>query len=328
MRYEKAEIIHRIALDMQGTAEGISLEEIRSRYTEKALSRRTAERLRDTVERLYPIVHANPGEFPKRWRIHGRSAVSAALVTADELTDLATASSVLKREKMLVQARSIEKVLAKLKAQMSAPTATKLAPDIEALTEAEGLAMRPGPRQKIDGHVVSELRRALLSSLKVRIDYFYLGSGKRGFETVHPYGFLYGNRHYLVAWSENSQADDFRNYALANIEKVTVLDRPFKRKQEFSLARYAEESFGVFRERPFDVEWLFDRTVAKRAKEFLFHPTQKITQRPDGSLLVRFKAGGLIEMAWHLYTWGKHVKVLKPKNFDKRIGNTMKRALP
>ena len=123
MRYEKAEIVHRIALDMQGTAQGISLEEIRSRYTEKALSRRTAERLRDTVERLYPMDNANPGEFPKRWRIHGRSAGSVALVTADELTDLATASSVLKRENMLVQARSIEKLLAKLKAQMSSPMA-------------------------------------------------------------------------------------------------------------------------------------------------------------------------------------------------------------
>ena len=328
MRYEKAEIVHRIALDMQGTAEGISLEEIRSRYTKKALSRRTAERLRDTVERLYPIVHANPGEFPKRWRIHGRSAGSAALVTADELTDLATAASVLKRENMLVQARSIEKILAKLKTQMSAPTAVKLAPDIEALTEAEGLAMRPGPRQKIDGHVVSELRRALLSSLKVRIDYIYRGSAKRGFETVHPYGFLYGNRHYLVAWSDNSEANDFRNYALANIEKVTVLDRPFKRKQEFSLARYAEESFGVFREKPFEVEWLFDKTVAKQAEAFRFHPSQQATKQPNGSLLVRFKAGGHVEMAWHLYTWGKHVKVLKPRSFVKRATALRMKALP
>ena len=35
MRYEKAEIIHRIALDMQGTAEGLTLEDIRSRYSDK-----------------------------------------------------------------------------------------------------------------------------------------------------------------------------------------------------------------------------------------------------------------------------------------------------
>jgi hypothetical protein len=71
MRYEKAEIVHRIALDMQGTAEGLALEDIRTRYSDKPLSRRTAERLRDTVERLFPIEHANPGEVPKRWRLRG-----------------------------------------------------------------------------------------------------------------------------------------------------------------------------------------------------------------------------------------------------------------
>ena len=201
MRYEKAEIVHRIALDMQGTAEGISLREIGSRYTDKALSRRTAERLRDTVERLYPMEHANPGELPKRWRIPGRSAGNPALVTAGELADIATAIAVLKRENMLVQASSVEKLRAKLKAQMSAPMATRLAPDLEALTEAEGLAMRPGPRQKIDERIVTELRRAILSSLKVRIHYRYRGPGKRGYETVQPYGFLHGSRHYLVAWS-------------------------------------------------------------------------------------------------------------------------------
>ena len=328
MRYEKAEIVHRIALDMQGTAEGIGLEEIRTRYTDKALSRRTAERLRDTVERLYPIEHANPGEILKRWRIRGRSAGNAALVTANELADIATAASVLKRENMLVQANSVEKLLAKLKAQMSAPAATRLAPDLEALTEAEGLAMRPGPRQKIDGHIVTELRRAILSSVKVRLDYLYRSSGKRGFETVHPYGFLHGSRHYLVAWSEGTKAMDFRNYALANIEKVTVLDKPFQRKREFSLSSYAEESFGLFREPPIDVEWLFDKSVAKHAEEFLFHPTQQTMRRPDGSLIVRFKAGGRVEMAWYLYTWGKHVKVLKPKNFPNLVGNLMKDTLP
>ena len=54
MRYEKSEIVLRIALEMQGSASGLSLEDIRTRYSDKPLSRRTAERLRDAVERLFP----------------------------------------------------------------------------------------------------------------------------------------------------------------------------------------------------------------------------------------------------------------------------------
>jgi predicted DNA-binding transcriptional regulator YafY len=257
MRYEKAEIVHRIALDMQGSAEGLALDDIRTRYSDKPLSRRTAERLRDTVERLFPIEHANPGELPKRWRLRAASAGAAASVTASELADLATAASLLRRDNMLVQARSVEKVAAKLRAQLKGAAVARIEPDLEALTEAEGLAMRPGPRPKLDAKIVGALRHAILGGRKVRIHYRYRGSGKRGFETVHPYGCLYGSRHYLVAWSENEQARDLRSFALSNIERVEILDKPFARKRGFSLKAYAQRSFGVFQEKPFDVVWKF-----------------------------------------------------------------------
>src|SRR5664280_7202 len=62
MRYEKAETILRIALDMQGSAGGLSLEDIRKNYSDRLLSRRTADRLRDAVERLFPqLDQVNPG---------------------------------------------------------------------------------------------------------------------------------------------------------------------------------------------------------------------------------------------------------------------------
>jgi len=29
---------------------------------------------------------------------------------------------------------------------------------------------------------------------------------------------------------------------------------------------------------------------------------------------VRFRAGGALEMSWHLFTWGDDVQVIKPKH--------------
>jgi predicted DNA-binding transcriptional regulator YafY len=40
-----------------------------------------------------------------------------------------------------------------------------------------------------------------------------------------------------------------------------------------------------------------------------------MTENPDGTLTVKFKAGGHLEMDWHLYTWGEHVKVIKPEGW-------------
>jgi predicted DNA-binding transcriptional regulator YafY len=172
--------------------------------------------------------------------------------------------------------------------------------------------MRPGPKPKIDKDIVATLRQAIITRRKVRLHYLYRGSGKRGYQVVHPYGFLYGTRHYLVAWSEDGKARAFRNFALSNIERVEMLDGVFMSKRGFSLHEYAQRSFGVFQEEPMRVVWKFSRKAAADAREFLFHPTQEMEPQADGSLIVRFCAGGLLEMVWHLLTWGTEVEVIKP----------------
>lgn len=312
VRYEKADTILRIALDMQGTAEGLSLDDIRLNYSDRPLSRRTAERLRDAIERIFPqMQQANSGEVPKRWRLPTGTVSGFASVSAEELADLAAGVSLLRRDNMLVQAENAGRAISKLRAHMKPDALTRVAPDLEALTEAEGIAMRPGPRPKIDPEIVAILRQAILAGRKIKLHYRYRGSGKIGFDTVHPYGFLYGNRHYLVAWSENIQARDFRNFALSNIERVELLNGAFRRRR-FSLQDYAERSFGVFQEKPVDVVWKFSAKAAGDAKEYLFHPSQTMEEQPDGSFVVKFRAGGLLEMAWHLVTWGSSVCIVEP----------------
>ena len=91
------------------------------------------------------------------------------------------------------------------------------------------------------------------------------------------------------------------------------LDKTFTRKRALSIEKYAENSFGVFQEEPVNVVWKFSPNAAQDASEFLFHPSQKLEPQKDGSLMVSFRAGGLLEMCWHLFTWGGEVEVIKPK---------------
>jgi predicted DNA-binding transcriptional regulator YafY len=154
----------------------------------------------------------------------------------------------------------------------------------------------------------------------VRLHYRARGSGALSRNLVCPYGLLYGNRHYLVAYSLNSAATGFRLWALGHIEKIEQTDSAFVRRKDFSLQKYAEQSFGVFQEKPFDVVWRFSPKAAPDAKTFLFHPTQVMEPQPDGSLIVRFHAGGALEMCWHLVTWGGEVEVLEPKRLQTMLG--------
>ena len=72
------------------------------------------------------------------------------------------------------------------------------------------------------------------------------------------------------------------------------------------------DSFGIWREVPFDVEWRFLPEVADEAATYQFHPRQKVERLKDGSLMVRFRAGGRREMDWYLYRWGDKVEVRNP----------------
>ena len=136
---------------------------------------------------------------------------------------------------------------------------------------------------------------------------------------VQPYGFLFGHRHYLVAFHLNPKAMKFALFSMPNIEGVEDTGDMFERDEEFSLKEFAERSFGVFQEEPFAVVWKFSPEAARNAQEFMFHPTQTSKKQEDGSLIVKFRAGGDLEMAWHLYTWGDHVEVLEPKRLAKMV---------
>jgi predicted DNA-binding transcriptional regulator YafY len=76
-----------------------------------------------------------------------------------------------------------------------------------------------------------------------------------------------------------------------------------------------------------DVRWRFHPRAADEAREYLFHPNQQLEHADDGSLLVSFRAGGKLEMAWHLFTWGPDVEVLEPASLWEELARLLGAAL-
>jgi predicted DNA-binding transcriptional regulator YafY len=318
MRLGKLETLLRVALDMRARPDGISLIDIQTDY---GVSRRTAERMRDVIGQVFPdMAQANPGELPKRYRIP--STVLSGLVnfSVEEIASLTTARSIVDRENLAEVSDRLASLSLKLQSLVKPKAALRLAPDIEAIAESEGVALRPGPRPVISPTHISLLRNAMVACRKVTLHYRGRATDTLSRQTVCPYGFLFGNRHYLVAYSTNDAVKDYRLFALANIESIDVKNEPFVRRKDFSLHTYANQAFGVFQEKPFETEWLFTARVAKEARHYLFHPTQVFEETANGSLLVKFRAGGALEMCWHLFSWGDQVRVLKPA----RLRNLMK----
>lgn len=317
MAYEKTYDLLDLAIWMQSTREGVSLNEIAERFH---VSRRTAERMRDMIMRRFPQTEEVVCENNiKRWYIPQGTLKDFIQFSAEELSVLETAASLLEDKQLQNKKDIFQNIINKIKANIKSDVFRKIEPDAEALLEAEGFICRPGPKLIIDNQIIAAIRQAILECHQIKITYFNKMSGKTSTNTLDPYGFLYGERnHYLVAHhSDGYFGDNVHNFILGNIKSVEILDIPFVPVKNFNLQKYALESFGSYHEEPFDVEWLFDKEVAEEAAQYIFHPTQTITRNSNGSLTVKFRAGGKLEMDWYLYTWGKHVKVIKPTDWGK-----------
>lgn len=126
---------------------------------------------------------------------------------------------------------------------------------------------------------------------------------------------------YLVGAEAGKQEP--RNWRLDRISDIELTDTPAAPPADFSLADYAGRSFGVYQDEVEDVVLRVLPHGAEDARGWRFHADQTLETLPDGAVIVRFRSGGMLELAWHLFTWGDRIEILGPE----RLKATMREAL-
>lgn len=321
MSYGRTDDILTLVFAMQGSATGISLADMQKIV---ACSRRTAERLRDAALRAFPQIDELPdpdGGRGKRWHLPSGSLDRLLSLTAEELLELHLAADGLRQDGLEARAKIVETLGFKLRDLVPRRVLARIEPDLEALQVAEQLAPRPAPRPAIRHDIIAEIRHAITAGQTVRIlhrtrDEVDRGSAKRRWSRVQPLGLLYGMRHHLIAMSD--MGSEPTAWALPDIEEVRREPSLATKLTAFDLAAFAGRSFGLRRDEPLDVAWRFSPVVADEARSYRFHPSQTTEEESDGSLLVRFRAGGAEEMCWNLFTWAPEVEVVTPDSLRRR----------
>ncbi|WP_165837552.1 helix-turn-helix transcriptional regulator [Zavarzinia aquatilis] len=312
MRQEKVAKVLDLALALRASHAGLTLDDIGARL---GVSERTAHRLRDAVAQVFPALDFRLGDDGRKyWYLPPQTVDRLVDVSADDLSLLASAAGMMAAQGNDDGAGRLRRLASRIAALIPPKLAMRLEPDVEALMEAEGIAHRPGPRPIVSGDVLSTIRQAIKASRRLSVSYrARRGVGPRQRRTVEPYGLLLGARTYLVGHDVGQDKGPFlRLFAVSGIEQASLEDMPFVRDPAVSMAGFVAQSFGVFHEDPVDVVWRFRGDAARDAAAFAFHPAQTVTTAPDGSVTVRFRAGGLLEMCWHLFTWGDSVEIVEP----------------
>ena len=320
MRHEKAANLLRLARALAGSAEGLTLDEMGEAV---GSDRRTTERMRDALWELFPEMEAVPDPPTKRFRIPAGLDGFLNAPTADELAALGAAASELEAAGAGVRSASLRTLEKKVLAALRAPARRRIAPDLEALLQAEAIAIQAGPRPSENEEVLGAVREAIKGGSALR--FAYAGGRTPGQpREVTPYGLLFGRANYLVAAEGEGEP---RNWRLDRLRDVGVLPRPASRPEGFSLQAYADRSFGIYQDEVEEVALRFRPEAAEGALRWRFHVGQVVERQPDGGVVVRFRASGMRELAWHVFSWGASVEVLSPPRLREILVEQLREAL-
>jgi len=322
MRHEKGTRLLELARLLASSAEGLTLDEIAERLD---VGRRTAERMRDAVWDIFPQMEAVDDPPTKRFRIPSGLDGLFQAPTPEELVALSAAAELMDRQGSAGRAAALRALEQKVLSATRASARRRLAPDLEALLQAETIAVTAGPRPFEEESVLGAVRGALkaMSTLRVR----YEGGSTPGrTREVTPYGILFGRSNYLVA-EEVGAGTGPRNWRLDRISDVEVTGTAGAPPEDFSLQAYADESFGIYQD---DTEDVVLRVLPHGRDDGLrwrFHARQKVEEQADGSVIIRFRASGMRELAWHLFTWGDKIEIVEPPALQAMMAGELAVAL-
>jgi len=321
MRHAKAALLLDLARALASTAEGLTLDEMAQ---EIGVGRRTVERMRDALRDLFPQLEEIEDPPTRRFRIPAGLDALFQTPDAEELGALRAAAEHFRVGGARGRAAALARLETKVLSAMRAPARRRLAPDLEAMLQAEAIALSPGPRPFEDEGVLRQVREAIVSLR--RLSFTYMGGSTPGRRReVTPLGLLFGRSNYLLA--AEGEGGDPRTWRLDRLSEVTVLDRPAAPPTDFSLAAFVDRSFGIYQDEVEAVRLRVRPHGAEEALGWRFHSTQEITPQSDGAVLITFRASGMRELAWHLFSWGDKVEILEPQRLKDIMAEQLRLAL-
>lgn len=292
------------------TSEGLTLDDMAAAL---AVNRRTAERMRNVIG-LHFDLEERQDFGRKRFRILGSLRRVYTRPTPEELAALQAE----------VDARLFEQsprgplllsLIAKIKSALDEREKLRLAPDLELLARAHRMMVAAGPTAVSDPAVLATVQHAILAGACVEFSYVREEGEEPQWRRVIPYGVAFGPLTYLVGKlppREGRPEFDPVLFRFDRMSDVRLSETLGSAPDNFDLEEWLAESFGIWRDDKHAVSLRILPHAAARARLWRFHRSQTMEALPDGGLRVRFEAGGLREMAEHLFSWAGDLVIEEP----------------
>lgn len=159
-----------------------------------------------------------------------------------------------------------------------------------------------------------QITDALFKEAPVTITYYSPHKNEKTVRTILPLHLMHymGNWHIIAFCNKRKEIRDF---ALSRIKSVNpaveLVNQP---KRIPSMKGYIRKNFGIMQGvKTKEVCLQFSPAVAEWMQEQVWHPSQKISFKNDGSLILRFPVADYREIKRRILSYGSTVRVIFPK---------------
>ena len=181
---------------------------------------------------------------------------------------------------------------------------------------AEIINLNPQVWQQLD---------ATSKSQQVWISYYAATTNTKSERTIDPYllNIYRGTNPYVIAYCHLRKA--LRDFRIDRIQQLRVLNTTFVRDPDFDPQKYLKDRFQYESgDRLYDIEIYFDSVTAPFIRERRWHKSQEISERDDGSLVLKLKVSSLNDIKRWVLGYGKGAIVQNPPELVQMMKDEIK----
>jgi predicted DNA-binding transcriptional regulator YafY len=162
------------------------------------------------------------------------------------------------------------------------------------------------------------LNEAILKKKQVHLQYYTISRDKLTNRTINPYHLMFrqGAWYFIAFCHWRKKTKIFR---VDRIKEITISNDTFETPSDFSLSAYMGKSWQVVRGKDQAIKVKIYPPISRWVKEEIRHPTQKIEELSDGSVIFSAEISGLIEVKKWILGMGSSAQVLTPQSLRKEI---------
>ncbi len=179
---------------------------------------------------------------------------------------------------------------------------------------------------RVDTAIFRQAVEALFADRPLHISYHSPHTNGTTDRTIQPLHLMhYMGSWHLIAWCGKRQA--LRNFALARIRAITQADQAIPVPADLpDIKVYTRRHFGIMQGKTTHrVVLQFTPAVSPWIAEQNWHPEQKVTTAPDGSLRLEFPVADFRELLGTILSHGAAVQVVEPEELKNIVGREIDR---